>query len=275
METNTIDKPLVSVVIPTYNRSQSVQKAIRSVLDQTYPIHEVIIADDCSQDNTEEVVNKIQDTRIRYYRLPENRGAGGARNFGVEKAESDVIAFHDSDDEWVENKIEKQLEYWRSHPECGLIYSAYEIKLPSGDCYTIPPKGEWGNLSGDIYSRILLQNTIGAPTVLMNKRVFQEVGGFDESMRSLEDWDFALKVAKKYPIGFVPEVLLKVAGSEGGVSSNLGAYYQNRCYLLRKYRADYLATGMFERTVQDILEKAKRDNLLAQVEKLMMFYLSQ
>jgi len=115
----------------------------------------------------------------------------------------------------------------------------------------------------------------GAPTVLMNKSVFQEVGGFDESMRSLEDWDFALKVAKKYPIGFVPEVLLKVAGSEGGVSSNLGAYYQNRCYMLRKYRADYLVTGMFERTVQDILEKAKRDNLLAQVEKLMMFYLSQ
>ena len=269
-----VNIPLISVIIPTYNRTHCLGRSVQSVLNQTHTNLEIIIVDDGSIDDTEGLVASWTDARLCYIKQA-NQGPSAARNNGVANAKGDIIAFHDSDDEWVENKIEKQLEYWRSHPECGLIYSAYEIKLPSGDCYTIPPKGEWGNLSGDIYSRILLQNTIGAPTVLMNKRVFQEVGGFDESMRILEDWDFDLKVDKKYQIGFVPEVLFKVAGSEGGVSSNLGAYYQNRCYLLRKYRADYLATGMFEKTVQDILEKAKRDNLLAQVEKLMMFYLSQ
>ena len=275
MEIHATEVPFVSVVIPTYNRSHSIQESINSVLNQTYTAWEIIIADDCSQDNTEEVVRQIQDSRIRYYRLPENRGAGGARNFGVKKASGHLIAFLDSDDAWVEDKLEKQMEYWQQYPECGLIYSAYEIKVPSGACYTIPNETEWDNLAGDIFPRLLCQNTIGAPTVLLRKSVFQEVGGFDESMRSLEDWDFALKVAKKYPVGFVPEVLLKVAGSEGGVSSNLGAYYQNRCYMLRKYRADYLATGMFEQAVQDILEKAKRDNLMSQVEKMMMLYLAK
>ncbi len=265
----------ISVVIPTYNRAGNIQGAIESVLVQTYPVREVIVADDCSQDNTEEVVNGIGDDRVHYYRLPENKGAGGARNFGVSKAECEFIAFHDSDDAWVPTKLEKQMAYYEEHPECGLVYSAYEMQLPYNIRHVVPDLNRGKSLEGDIFAPLLLQNTIGAPTVVMPKRVFEEVGGFDESMRSLEDWDFALKVARKYPIGFVPEVLLKVASSAGGVSSNLGAYYQNRCYMLRKYRSEYLETNLFNSAVQDILEKAKRDNLLPQVEKLMMAYMSK
>lgn len=265
----------ISVVIPTYNRAGSIKGAIESVLVQTYPVYEVIVADDCSQDDTEEIVKSIEDDRVRYYRLPENKGAGGARNFGVSKAKGEYIAFHDSDDAWVPQKLERQMAYYEEHPECGLVYSAYEMLLPYDIRHVVPDLNRKNCLEGNIFEPLLLQNTIGAPTVVMPMRVFEEVGGFDESMRSLEDWDFALKVAQRYSIGFVPEVLLKVTSSAGGVSSNVGAYYQNRCYMLRKYRTEYLETNMFNSAVQDILEKAKSDNLLPQVEKLMMAYMSK
>ncbi|MCM1111988.1 MAG: glycosyltransferase [Muribaculum sp.] len=263
----------ISVVIPTYNRSCSIVKSVESVLKQTYPVKEVIIADDCSQDDTEEVLRQIQDERVRYCRLPENKGAGGARNFGVEKAGCDLIAFHDSDDTWTNDKIEKQMAYWAQHPDCGLVYCAYAMTLLGSLRHVVPDLEQMEGLEGRILPNLLVKNTIGAPTVLMPKAVFEAVGGFDESMRSLEDWDFAIRVAKDYPIGFVPEVLLEVAASEGGVSSNVGAYYQNRCYMLRKHRAEYLKTGVLNDAVRNLLEMAERDKLLPQVQKLMLYYM--
>lgn len=264
----------ISVIIPTYNRSHCIVRAVESVLRQTYPVQEMIIVDDCSQDNTEEVLQQIDDPRIRYYRLPQNRGAGGARNFGVEKAQYDLIAFHDSDDEWVANKIEKQMAYWEQHPDCGLIYSAYDVLLPNRTYHVVPDMREGRKLEGDILYELLFMNSIGAPTVVMKRQIFHEVGGFDETMRSLEDWDFAIKVAKKYPIGFVPEILLNVTYSEEGVSSDKGAYYQNRCYMLHKHRTEYLENNLFDKTVEFILYKANADNLLPQVAKLLMLYVS-
>ncbi len=275
----------ISVVIPTYNRSGSIVKAVESVLNQTYPVAEVIIADDCSQDDTAEVLRQIQDERLRYCRLPENRGAGGARNFGVEKAQFDLIAFHDSDDLWFHDKIEKQIAYWERHPDCGLVYCAYEMRLAYGIRHVVPDMEKQDSpearkvmdgrsvLEGRILKPLLVRNTVGAPTVLMRKAVFEEVGGFDESMRSLEDWDFIIKVSKEHEIGFVPEVLLKAASSEGGVSSNLGAYYQSLCYMLRKHRAEYMQTGTLQVMAKYILESAERDGLLSQVEKLLLHYM--
>lgn len=274
----------ISVVIPTYNRSGSIVKAVESVLNQTYSVGEVIIADDCSQDNTEEVLRQIRDDRIRYCRLPENRGAGGARNFGVERARFDWIAFQDSDDLWFEDKIEKQIAYWECHPDCGMVYCGYEIRLASGILHmpdiekqdspeARSKMGVESVLAGRILKPLLVRNTVGAPTILMRKAIFDEVGGFDETMRSLEDWDLAIKVAKEYEIGFVPEVLLKAANTEGGVSSNLGAYYQCLCYMLRKHRTAYLQTGMFQFMTQYILESAQQDGLLPQVEKLLLHYM--
>jgi len=264
----------ISVVIPTYNRSHSIVKAVESVLDQTYPVSEVIVADDCSQDNTEEVLRQLNDGRVRYCRLPENRGAGGARNFGVQQAEYDLIAFHDSDDVWVRDKIEKQISYWKQHSDCGLIYCAYVMQLTFDIWRIVPNINRDSGLEGHILPELLFQNTVGAPTIFMEKAVFDAVGGFDESMRSLEDWDFAIRVAKEYPIGFVPEALIEVSASAGGVSSNPGAYYQSRCHMLRKHKAAYLETGMLETTVKDVLRRAELDNVLSQVEKMLMLYLA-
>lgn len=268
-----MNKP-ISVIIPTYNRSYCIKRAVESVLEQTYHVQEIIIADDCSQDNTEEVVRQIDDPRIRYCRLPENRGAGGARNFGVEKAQYDLIAFHDSDDEWAADKIEKQMAHWEQHPDCGMIYCAFDVLLPDQTHCVIPDLNGDRKLEGNILPELLFENSIDTPTMLLKKQIFYEVGGFDEAMHSLEDWDFAIRVARKYPIGFVPEVLLKSIYTVGGVSSNKSAFYQSRCYMLRKYRTEYLENDLFDKTVESILCRADSDNLLPQVSKLIMLYIS-
>ena len=265
-------KRKVSVIIPTYNREHSIEKSIRSVLNQTYPVDEVVIADDCSSDGTGDMVRSIEDARIKYYKLPGNRGAGGARNYGVKMAQNELIAFHDSDDMWHPDKLEKQMKLLETG-EYGLVYGAYRMHLQFGILHDVPELNGNRKLQGEIYKDLLVRNSIGAPTILMEKRVFNEIGGFDESMRSLEDWDFALRVAKLYPIGFVPEVLMEVESTAGGVSSNQAQYYKSRCYMLRKFRSDYLALGVFETAVLDILDKAKQDGIEEQISKMIMLYM--
>lgn len=269
----------ISVIIPAYNRSASILKSVESVLNQTYPVGEVIIADDASTDNTEEIIKQIEDSRVRYCRLPQNRGAGGARNFGAAQARFDIIAFHDSDDVWMEEKIEKQMKYWEEHPDCGLVYCAYEMQLILGIKRIVPDVEECAlenrKLEGWILPDLLLRNSIGAPTMLLRKEVFEQAGGFDETMHSLEDWDFAIKAAKISRVGFVPEALMKVSSTEGGISSAIGAFYQSRCYMLRKHMKDYSDLGQLEAAMKDILEKAERDGVLQQVSQMMMAYLKQ
>lgn len=264
----------ISVIIPTFNREKKIERAIQSVLNQSYPVKEIIIVDDCSSDHTEEVVKAIGSDKIRYYRLTENRGAGGARNYGVSMSKCSIIAFHDSDDVWLSQKIEKQMELLETQPDCGLVYSAYIMHLAYGIDHIVPQDDGTRNLSGDIFKDLLVRNSVGAPTVLMNKAIFVEVGGFDESMRSLEDWDFAIRVAEKYHIAFVPDVLLDVERSEGGVSANQAAYYQCRCLMVRKYRKQLLETGLFENVVSDILKQAVENGIASQVEQILVRYLS-
>lgn len=264
----------VSVIIPSHNRAHCITKSIQSVLKQTYPVHEVIIADDCSTDNTEEVVTQIGDARVKYYRLPANKGAGGARNYGVTKAESEWIAFHDSDDEWTKDKLEKQMAYLEKNPQVGLVYSAYKMHLLMNIEHVVPPMEDLSILEGDIYKNLLIRNSVGAPTVVMKKDIFWEVEGFDESMRSLEDWDFALKVAKNYPIGFVPEVLLDVAKSEGSVSANHAEFYKNRCYIIKKNKKEILELGLLDEILTNLLQMAQRDGILPQIQKMVCLYLA-
>ena len=102
---------MISVIIPTHNREKTIKKSIDSVLCQTYNNIEIIVVDDKSTDNTEEVINSIKDNRIKYIKLDENKGACFARNKGIELAQGKYIAFQDSDDEWLPQKLEIQLRY--------------------------------------------------------------------------------------------------------------------------------------------------------------------
>ena len=116
----------ISVIIPAYNTSKTVEATINSVLNQTFGDFELIVVNDCSTDDTMELINRLADTdnRIRVYSNEKNSGVSYSRNFGVEKANSDWIAFLDSDDLWTEDKLEKQLKFIEENPDAQLTYTA-------------------------------------------------------------------------------------------------------------------------------------------------------
>lgn len=267
-------EPLISVIIPTYNREKTIDRAVDSVLKQTYSNLEVIVVDDGSSDRTEEIVKGISDPRVRFYKLPQNGGAGHARNEGVKLAGGDLIAFHDSDDVWRPEKLQRQMAYWQEHPEFSMVYCGYLCYMENGKTKQVPGE-EMEELEGDIFIPLLRRNTIGAPTILIKKNSFCECGGFDITLKSLEDWEFALRFAKQNKIGYVGELLVDVYLSGNGVSSGAGAYFEGRCSMLVKYQEELVREEIFEKAIFEIFEKAQQGGVLEPVKKMLMAYLTE
>lgn len=202
---------LVSVILPTYNRSKRVQNAINSVLQQTYTNWELLVIDDCSTDDTAEVVSAYNDDRIKYVRLEKNGGVSNARNEGIKMAAGAYITFIDSDDEFLPTKIEKQYTWMKSSTDPLLkIVTCGRIDYRNEQPYLrfIPKEFP------DTYRRLLgRKKGIGAGTpFLMVKADIFKTGDFffDVSFPAMEDWDFVLKITAQYHFSVVPEILLKV-----------------------------------------------------------------
>ncbi|MBR1930097.1 MAG: glycosyltransferase family 2 protein [Lachnospiraceae bacterium] len=263
----------VSVIIPTYNRADKLMISVNSVLEQTYSNLELIIVDDGSQDHTRQVVEGIADERVRYVALPQNGGVSIARNTGAECATSDIIAFQDSDDAWRPDKLEKQMDYWRLHPEFEMVYCSYMMHKYQFE-YIVPAEHMEGPMEGDIFSWLILRNSIGAPTMVMKRESFLKVGGFDSSMRSLEDWEFVIRFAREYQIGFVDEVLMDVYYSNVSVTSQVAAYFESRCRMITTYKEQLLACGFFDAAVNDMFQRASNLNVLDMVKKMLIQFLS-
>jgi glycosyltransferase involved in cell wall biosynthesis len=141
------NQPLVSVILPTYNRAHIVSKALQSVLAQTYPNFEVIVIDDGSTDNTKEIITNIacKDPRVKYFRNNENKGPAGARNVGISLAKGELIAFIDDDVEWFPNKLERQVNLLQTLPEdYAVVYSGL-YKIFSNKKFYFSPR--------DVYSK--------------------------------------------------------------------------------------------------------------------------
>ncbi len=259
----------ISAVIPTYNRAQTIIKAIESARNQNYPVSEIIVVDDASSDETGQVVQAIDDDRIRYFRFDKNKGAAGARNYGASQARYDMIAFLDSDDTWRPDKIKKQMSYMMSHPEYRLVYSAYVRHYPSYDMI-VPDMDTGRKLEGNILPELLVENSVSTQTILISKELFVEAEGFDENLRSLEDWDLAIRCSKLGPLGFVPEVLVDVEYLDDAITSNMPEYFRSRCLMMQKYRQDYLTTDTFNIATVNILEFAQKFNMLESIQSMLL-----
>ena len=264
----------ISVVIPTYNRANTIIKSIESALNQSYPVDEIIIVDDSSTDDTGLRVKGVNDDRIKYFFLEQNRGAAGARNYGVSQAMNDMIAFLDSDDVWHPDKTEKQVGLKKENSDLRLIYTAYaRIYDSSREIY--PDLSGNTRLDGDMLSQILYENTVGTPTILMEKTLFDEIGGFDEGLRSLEDWDLVIRAAQKTDFGVIPEVLVDAMYLNDGVTSNIDEYFKSRCRMIEKYRQDYLETDTFNKVAGSILALAQKFNMLELVQNMLLQSISK
>ena len=213
---------LVSVIIPTYNRMATLPRAINSVLQQNYTNLELIIVDDGSNDGTDKYIEQLNDNRLKYIRLEKNLGPAGARNAGVNAAKGKYIAFQDSDDEWDENKLAIQMEVLKNSPDCDLVYCAMKQVDEDNIVVDIIPSKKLSEefTKGNIYEFLLSYCLISTQTILIKKSIFQNLGGFDENLKALEDYDFSLKYAKEYIVEFVDKVLVTQYLSKNSVNQN-------------------------------------------------------
>lgn len=266
----------ISVIIPTYNRSKKLKASIESVLQQTYNKIELLVVDDGSEDDTEEMVRAIEDERLRYIKLDINKGAGNARNEGVRRSQYSLIAFQDSDDLWRPEKLEHQMEYWQKRPDCVMIYCSYLAHVMKDGKIFKTPGEDWGELDGNIFHSLLKRNTVGAPTILMRKDCFFEVGGFDVMLRTLEDWDFALRVSERYTIGYLNEVLVDAYISEGGVSTaGAGIHFDTKCRMISRYRKQMIEDGIFDTAVKELFQDAEKAGVLSEVKKMLLILMNR
>ena len=207
---------LVSVIIPTYNGSNTILRAINSVLNQTYSNLELIIVDDCSKDNTFEVIKSVGDKRVKVLRHKKNRGGSAARNTGIKEAKGEYIAFLDDDDEWLSEKVEKQVEYLKNKESslCKGVVCSYMIL--SGKKWRTVIQTKEGDLREDIF---LMRLSLAAGSCLMvRKEIFNDIGMFDESYLRHQDMEFVLRFLRKYKLAVVREPLAKIYGHSGNVS---------------------------------------------------------
>lgn len=248
----------VSIIVPTYNRAHIIGRSVESVLAQTYADFELVLVDDGSTDETKELIESYQDERICYYYAGQNQGVSAARNYGIEKARYDYIAFQDSDDIWHPNKLEKQMQaLLQAGADEGFVY--HKIQYLFGENrFAIIPNEEvpMAQKTGDIFAQMLYDNLVPCPSILATRQCVLSTQGFDTQMKALEDYDFALKMAKNYKGIFLDEVLLDASYSATGVSGNVVNYLLGSCLLIQKYKADYLATNTLNHRLEIILRDA-------------------
>lgn len=232
-------EPLVSVVIPTYNRADIIDKAIDSVLDQTYKNLEVVVVDDGSTDNTEEVVRSLDDPRVRYIPLEENQGANVARNTGIKEANGEFIAFQDSDNVWDETKIEKQLKAYRNSPEDHkVIYTIVHENLLGGGKIYLPEK--WATpRNGNILNTLRKGSCVPTQVIFTKKSCLEKVGYFDEDFPRLQDWELVFRLSKLYKFRLVEEVLVEAYHDESSITENKEALAKAIKMFLDKHKDDF------------------------------------
>lgn len=209
---NSHENTLVSVVIPTYNRAHSISRAIHSVLAQSHRNLELIVADDASSDNTEEVVNAIDDPRVIYVRHSSNAGAGSARNLGIRHSKGDYIAFQDSDDEWLVNTLEIQLSALLDESDDYGAVFGMKITMGRDETFAYGPRRvivhpHWSReiVSEDTKRQLLKGNFISPQTLMIRKDVFNSIGGFDSRLPNNEDWDFMMRMSRVTKVKFVEQ----------------------------------------------------------------------
>lgn len=199
----------VSVVIPVYNRTAELRRAVRSVLAQTHADLELLVVDDCSTEDIAGAIDDIADPRLRLIRKPVNEGAAAARNTGIQAATGRWIAFLDSDDEWLPNKLELQLRRLADRPENARICCSGYVILHAQE-HSRAREFRPAHWHGTAKQLVWGCNLSPGSTLIAERAAFDEIGLFDITLRRFEDWDWLLRYLRRYPIAIEPEVLARI-----------------------------------------------------------------
>lgn len=204
---------MISVIIPVYNREKTIERAIRSVLNQTYRDLELIVVDDGSSDKTMEIVESIKDERLIPYRLKKNSGACVARNKGIELARGEYIAFQDSDDEWLPEKAENQLKVMKAN---NAMISFCQFKRHDEKGESVFPNIAAGFISRE---KLLRESIVSTQTIIGKRECFSQIK-FDPQMPRMQDYDICIRLSEKYNFYFVDKPLVNMYVQRDSISTN-------------------------------------------------------
>ncbi|HOT74378.1 MAG TPA: glycosyltransferase [Candidatus Wallbacteria bacterium] len=222
-------KGLVSVVIPTYNRGNLISETIKSVIDQSYRDIEIIVVDDGSTDNTEEVIKNIKFSNLFYIKTLNSGRPAVPRNTGFKQSRGEYVAFLDSDDIWLPDKVKKQVEIFKSNPEIGIVFC--QCKFFGKEYHKnkmFPTRAYCGN----VFEKLITGNFVPTVSVLCRRDALENVGLFDESpgLKAFEDYELWMRIAHKFQFHYISEPLClfrihshNILGTDN-LKSHLGAF---------------------------------------------------
>lgn len=203
---------MISVVIPVFNGEHTIGETLQSILEQTFRDIEIIIINDGSQDATLDVVARIKDTRIKVFSYP-NKGLAASRNRGLARATGEYISFIDADDLWTANKLEFQYRSLQENPQAAVAYSWTNYVDEQSQFLR---SGLQVVAEGNVHAKLLLNNFLeNGSNALIATKILKKLGGFDESLPCVEDWDIYLRLAAHYDFVCVPvpQILYRVSTS--------------------------------------------------------------
>lgn len=272
--------PLVSVIIPTYNRAHTLGRALQSVLNQTYNNYEIIVIDDGSTDDT---LLTLTDFPSVQYIKQDNRGVSAARNVGIEQANGEWIALLDSDDEWIPNKLDLQISYLAANPNIKCVHGE-EIWIRNGVRVNQMKKHQKGG--GEQFIPSLDLCLISPSAVMLEHSLFRVIGNFREDYPVCEDYDLWLKLTANNSIGFISDpIIKKYGGHEDQLSQKYFAMDYYRIKSIHWVLANLeLSNDKKQAAIMVLIKKAnillkgyqKHNNLknYAEIENILQNYIS-
>ena len=244
-------RPLVSVIIPTYNRGWTIKEAIDSVLAQSFIDFELMVVDDGSTDNTSEILDSYRDD-IKVL-SQENNGVSAARNRGVATASGIFIAFLDSDDLWLPEKLSSQVDFFNSNPD-ALICQTEEIWVRKN--MRVNPKKRHKKPWGMIFEPSLDLCLVSPSAVMIKRSLFEEVGVFDETLPACEDYDLWLRISCRYPVFLIDTPLIIKRGGHFDQLSASSGLDKFRIKSIKKIiESNLLSKTQYKAAVKTLKEK--------------------
>ncbi|MGV8930536.1 MAG: glycosyltransferase family 2 protein [Luteimonas sp.] len=241
----------VSAIIPTFNRRELLLRAIDSVLAQTRHVDEIVVIDDGSSDGTAAALQARYGERVRYAWQP-NAGVSAARNHGMSIARGRYFALLDSDDEWLPDKTQRQFDWLQAHPDYGMVVCDVQLVDSEHRNLEIYRRRDIVREDGWALRWVLVNPALAPASMMMRREVYEDIGGFDESLRTAEDIDYHLRIAHRWRIGVNEEVLVRTMRGHEGLSAGSNTY------------DDYLR--VFERAIADaagVVDDGERQQALA------------
>jgi glycosyltransferase involved in cell wall biosynthesis len=245
--------PFVSVIIPTFNRSSVVIRAINSVLNQSNKDFEIIVVDDGSTDDTEFILSPfIQADTIKYFKH-HNLGVSAARNLGVSKSSGEWLSFLDSDDEWLPGKLQEQVDFLRKNTSFNIVYGQ-EIWIRNGK--RVNQRVIHQKYGGWIFDKCVQQCFIAPSSVMLRANIFHEIGGFDQDFTICEDYDLWLKISSLYEVGYIANpIIIKHGGHDDQLSTK---YVAMDMWRLRSLVRILKIRNLSDEHKEEVIETIKR-----------------